>query len=147
MDTNNIQLTDGLIFLRPPKIDDIPAVVEAVRESLAELHPWMDWATDSYDEDSAKRWLEFVQLYWEHSTGFQFAILDAASGQYLGNCGADGINEKYRFCNLVTARRGRSPSFSAMKPGSSPGSSLRPSTRLTPARCPRCTVTLDPGIR
>jgi RimJ/RimL family protein N-acetyltransferase len=100
MDTTNLQLTDGLILLRLPHPEDVPTINEAVHESLAELHPWMDWATEAYDEASAVRWLEFVQLYWEHSTGFQFAITDAASGQYLGNCGVDGINPKYRFCNL-----------------------------------------------
>lgn len=100
MDTTNIQLTDGLILLRPPRIDDVPALNEAVHESLAELHPWMDWATEAYDEAAARRWLEFVKLYWEHSTGFQFAITDAVNGQYIGNCGVDGINPKYRFCNL-----------------------------------------------
>ena len=100
MDTTNIQLTDGLILLRPPRPDDIPALKEAVHESLAELHPWMDWATEAYDEAAAMRWLEFSQLYWDHSTGFQFAIIDAVSGQYIGNCGVDGINTQYRFCNL-----------------------------------------------
>lgn len=100
MDTTNIRLTDGLILLRPPHPEDVLAINEAVHESMAELHPWMDWATDAYDEASAGRWLEFVQLYWDHSTGFQFAITDATSGQYLGNCGVDGINPKYRFCNL-----------------------------------------------
>ena len=99
MDTN-IQLTDGLILLRPPLSDDIPALNEAVHESLAELQPWMDWATEAYDKAAAMRWLEFAQLYWEHSSGFQFAITDAISGQYLGNCSVDGINPKYRFCNL-----------------------------------------------
>lgn len=100
MDTTNIRLTDGLILLRPPHPNDVLAINEAVHESLAELHPWMDWATEAYDEASASRWLEFVQLYWEHSTGFQFAITDSATGQYLGNCGVDGINPRYRFCNL-----------------------------------------------
>lgn len=99
MDTN-IQLTDGLITLRPPRPTDLPALLEAVHESLAELHPWMDWATPAYNEASARNWLEHVQLAWEHASGFQFAITDAASGEYLGHCGVDGINEKYHFCNL-----------------------------------------------
>jgi len=85
MDTTNIELTDGSILLRPPHPDDVPALTEAVHESLAELHPWMDWATDAYDEATARRWLEFAQLYWKHSSGFQFAITDAESGQYIGN--------------------------------------------------------------
>ncbi len=96
----NIRLTDWLILLRPPCADDTPAVTAAVRESLAELHPWMDWATDAYDESAARRWLEYAQLAWEHSSGFQFAVTDAAIGQYLGNCGVDGVDEKALSCNL-----------------------------------------------
>jgi len=99
MDTN-IQLTDGVILLRPPRPGDVPAVAAAVRESLAELHPWMDWATDHYDEASASRWLEFTQLAWEHASAFQFVITDAQTGEYIGNCGLDGVNEKERVCNL-----------------------------------------------
>lgn len=99
MDTN-VQLTDGVLLLRPPCPGDIPAITAAVRESLAELHPWMDWATASYNEASASRWLEFAQLAWQHASGFQFVITDANTCEYIGNCGVDGINEKYRFCNL-----------------------------------------------
>lgn len=94
------QLSDDLILLRPPKLGDAPAIHQAVRESLAELHPWMDWATDAYNEASAKRWLEHVLLAWEHSSSFHFAITDAFNGQYIGGCSVDGINEKDRFCNL-----------------------------------------------
>jgi ribosomal-protein-serine acetyltransferase len=96
----NVQLTDGLILLRPPRPADMPAMTIAVRESLIELHPWMDWATAAYDESTAWRWLEFVQLAWEHASGFQFAVTDAVTGQYIGNCGVDGINIQPKFCNL-----------------------------------------------
>lgn len=86
--------------MRAPRAEDVPAIHQAVRESLAELHPWMDWATEAYDTNSTQRWLEFVQLAWLHSSAFQFAIIDVHSGQYIGGCGVDGINEKYHFCNL-----------------------------------------------
>lgn len=99
MDTN-IQLTDGLITLRPPCPADVPEIHLAVQESLTELSQWMDWATPNYNEHSIWRWLEHVTLAWEHSSGFQFAITDSATGQYLGNCGVDGIDEKLRCCNI-----------------------------------------------
>lgn len=95
-----IQLTDGSILLRPPRSDDITPLVSAVQESLAELHPWMEWATENYGIPSALNWLEHVQLAWANSSAFQFTITDPATGEYLGNCGIDGINEKYHFCNL-----------------------------------------------
>lgn len=99
MDTN-VQLTDGVILLRPPCPGDIPTITTAVHESLTELHPWMDWATHNYNQASAAYWLEFAQLAWEHLSGFQFVITDAETGEYIGNCGVDGINPKYCFCNL-----------------------------------------------
>jgi ribosomal-protein-serine acetyltransferase len=96
----NTQLTDGLLLLRPPRPADASAITEAVRASLPELHPWMDWATDAYDENTARRWLEFTYLGWAHASRFQFAITDALTGQYIGGCGVDGINLKSRCCNL-----------------------------------------------
>lgn len=99
MDTD-IQLTDGVILLRPPQPEDIPAITSAVHESINELHPWMDWATKAYDEAAAARWVGFTQLAWEHGSSFQFIIIDAMTAEYIGNCSIDGINPKYRFCNL-----------------------------------------------
>lgn len=96
----NLQLTDGNLALRPPRSEDAPALTAAVRESLAELQPWLEWATQAYDEASALRWLEFVQLARERAAAFHFAITDAASGEYIGNCGLDGLNPKQRSCNL-----------------------------------------------
>lgn len=106
----SVQLTDGSILLRPPQPDDASAMTAAVRASLAELHTWMDWATESYNEASAARWLEFAALGWEHASAFHFAITDAKSTEYIGNCGIDGLNPKHRFCNLgywVHTRRTR----------------------------------------
>lgn len=96
----NTQITDGSILLRPPREEDIPEICQAVRESIPELNPWMDWATTAYDMAATQRWLEYVQLAWSHASAFHFAIIDSASGQFLGRCGLDDVNEKTRFCNL-----------------------------------------------
>jgi len=93
-------LTDSVIFLSPPHAEDLQEIYIAVRESLKELHPWIDWATDVYDFGSASRWFDHVQQAWSHSTAFQFAIKDVQSGQFLGICGLDGIDKKSCCCNL-----------------------------------------------
>lgn len=106
-----VQLTDGVLLLRPPRLADLPHIVAAVRESLEDLHPWLDWATPAYDDAAAARWLEFTQQAWEHASAFPFATFDAQTGEYLGNCGIDGLDEKRRCCNLGywvrTSRRGQ----------------------------------------
>jgi ribosomal-protein-serine acetyltransferase len=107
----NLHLSDDIIILRAPQSDDALNIYSAVSESMADLHTWMDWATNAYDLSAAHRWLEFTYLAWSHSSAFQFIILEAASGDFLGVCGIDGINEKYRFCNLGywvrSSRRGQ----------------------------------------
>jgi RimJ/RimL family protein N-acetyltransferase len=99
MDTS-LTLTDGFITIRLLQSEDAPELAAAVRESLAELAPWMDWATADYDKVLATNWITLCRDNWLHDKGFQFAITDAVTGQYLGGCGLDGINPKYRFANL-----------------------------------------------
>jgi ribosomal-protein-serine acetyltransferase len=99
MDTNFL-LTDGVILLRPPNSLDLPAIHTAVTESLADLQPWLDWVFEGYDEAAAQRWLENANLGWGHSSSYQFAIIECASGQFAGGCKVDGIDEKKRRCNL-----------------------------------------------
>ncbi len=99
LDTN-IELTDGVVLLRPPRSEDAPALVQAVQSSLAELHPWVDWASAAYDEAAARRWLQFAQLAWQHGTAFHFAVCDAHTGEYMGSCGLDGLDPKQRIANL-----------------------------------------------
>ena len=95
-----IELTDGILVLRAACCDDAPAMAAAVRESLIELQPWMDWASEAFDEVAAGRWLHFVELGWEHASAFHFAITEAKTGRFIGSCGLDGIDQKDGRCNL-----------------------------------------------
>jgi len=99
LDTS-FELKDGILILRPLRPEDAPVLATAVRESLIELHPWMDWATEAFDEAAANRWLQIVQLAWEHSSAFHFAITDAKTGQYIGNCGIDAVDQNAHRGNL-----------------------------------------------
>jgi ribosomal-protein-serine acetyltransferase len=94
------QLSDNIILLRRAGRTDLPQILEAVHESLAELHPWLDWATDRYDEAAALRWLEHVELAWDHSSSFHFVIIDIITSQFTGICTLDGIDHQARRCNL-----------------------------------------------
>ena len=40
------ELTDGVVLLRPFRLEDVKPLFNAVRESLTELKPWMSWAHD-----------------------------------------------------------------------------------------------------
>jgi len=104
-------ITDGIVTLRPLQMDDAAAMYAAVRESLAELTPWMSWAHEGYEEREAREWIRVARERWEDNAYFGFTITDAGDGAFLGGCSLSHIHPIYRFCNLGywvrTSRRGR----------------------------------------
>lgn len=95
-----VQLTDGSILLRPYRPKDAQAVYQAVRESLPELLPWMPWAHPDYSIEETKAWIKSCAEMWANDTEYNFAILDAKNGAYVGGCGLNQVNLAEGFANL-----------------------------------------------
>jgi ribosomal-protein-serine acetyltransferase len=104
-------LSDGDVAIRPMEVDDLDALVLAVRESLADLKPWMDWAHDDFGEVEARAWLESSPRNWENGRFYAFAILDARTDELLGGCNLGHVDAYYRLANLAywvrSSRRGQ----------------------------------------
>jgi ribosomal-protein-serine acetyltransferase len=96
----HLSLMNEKILLRRPQEEDIPTIFSAVQESLPDLHPWMDWATESYSLQSTKNWFEHTCAGWSHATAYQFIIADISNTALLGILSIDGIDEKEKSCNL-----------------------------------------------
>jgi len=96
----DIELTDGFVLLRPYRAADLHDLHLAVRESLSQLKPWLDFAADDYSIDDSKRWLAECPRVWEAGSAYNFAITDAGSGQYLGGCGLNSLNPQRTIANL-----------------------------------------------
>lgn len=58
----------------------------AVRESLAELRPWMPWATGTYGLTEAREYAERSVESWDKGTEFNYAIFTAV-GELIGAIG------------------------------------------------------------
>lgn len=58
----------------------------AVRESLAELKPFLPWARDDYDIDAARAFIEASLDTWAQGTEFNYAIFTAV-GDLVGAIG------------------------------------------------------------
>lgn len=71
----------------------------AVRESLAELIPWMPWCHPEYSAQEARSWLRVQVQAFNERKWFEFAIVDP-DGRYLGQCGLNQFDELNRRCNL-----------------------------------------------
>jgi RimJ/RimL family protein N-acetyltransferase len=94
------ELGDGTVVLRPPGEGDVDDIFAAVRESLAELVPWMVWAHPGYLRIETAEWVRATSQAWANDTEYSFAIFDRESGALLGTCGLNAIDRVNRWANL-----------------------------------------------
>lgn len=95
---SSIQLTDEDLLLRPFRLDDAYRLYCAVHESIRELQPWMSWATDDYNELTAREYITIARARWEEHAFYGFAI--TRGEDLLGACTLSSIHSIYHFCNL-----------------------------------------------
>jgi ribosomal-protein-serine acetyltransferase len=93
-------LTDGTITLRPITIDDADALYEAASSSIPEMHPWMPWCHPEYTRAESRSWITWQEEQWRNGIEYAFAIVESASGRYLGGVGINQISRMHRFANL-----------------------------------------------
>jgi ribosomal-protein-serine acetyltransferase len=100
--------TDALI--RPFVEADVDELVAAVRESYAEVSPWMAWCKADYSAADAETWIRSTITGRASGTSYHFAVLDA-EGVLAGSCGINRINDVDQYANLGywvrTSRAGR----------------------------------------
>ena len=95
-----IELTDGLIMLRPYRHGDIDGLYAAVRESIAEVSPWMPWCHDGYSIEESQQWVGSRAQAWQEGTGYDFTIINADNGLFLGGCGLNHLDLDNKRANL-----------------------------------------------
>jgi RimJ/RimL family protein N-acetyltransferase len=79
--------------------DDAPALWEAARESVVEVHKWLDWCHPQYSISEAEEWIRSRAPLAAEGLECTFAIVDA-EGRFLGACGLNQINRIQKFGNL-----------------------------------------------
>jgi ribosomal-protein-serine acetyltransferase len=87
------------IRIRPYEAGDVPALVEAARESVAEVGRWLSWCHAQYSREEAEEWIRLRAGLAAEGREHAFAVVDG-SGRYLGGCGLNQINRVHRFANL-----------------------------------------------
>jgi len=95
-----ITLIGERTMLRPYRPQDVSCSFEAVRESIAEVSPWMPWCYDGYSLEDSREFVESRDEAWAKGESYDFAITDRSDGSYLGGCGLNHINTIERFANL-----------------------------------------------
>ena len=100
LDRKKQELTDGKITLRPYRKEDIEATYKAIRESLAELSPWLPFAHKDYSLRETREWMKKRPGEWKKGTTYDFGIFDAKDGTLLGGCGLNQVLKLNRSANL-----------------------------------------------
>lgn len=86
-----VELTDGVVTLRTPTDEDAPRLLELIHDSLAELGPFLPWATPAQSLDDTLSWIHDV-------AEVKFVVL--ADDEIVGACGLHQFNEVNRIANL-----------------------------------------------
>jgi ribosomal-protein-serine acetyltransferase len=100
LDWKKTELTDGNITLRPYHPRDIKATYQAIRESLADLSPWLPFAHRDYSTEESRDWIKNRPKDWKKGVAYEFGIFDAADGTTLGGCGLNAIDKIDHRANL-----------------------------------------------
>jgi RimJ/RimL family protein N-acetyltransferase len=98
--TSDLEFSDGLVLIRPYRLDDADAIYEAVRESIPDLSPWVSWCHAYYSMEEAKFFLKAQAEWWKEGSVYNFAITDAEGGGFLGGCVLNRIDRTNRIANL-----------------------------------------------
>lgn len=80
------QLVTARLELRRDEVAEAEALLRAVERSRAELTPWLDWVTPSYDLAEARRGQRRAREYWDAGDSFQWRLwLRAEPTRLLGS--------------------------------------------------------------
>ncbi|HEX79503.1 MAG TPA: GNAT family N-acetyltransferase [Dehalococcoidia bacterium] len=93
-------LTDGKIILRPLDRQDEVPLYEAVRETLDDLMPWLPFCRHDYSIKETRIWLKGRDEEWQMGISYDFAIIDAVSGDLMGVGGINHVIDEFKMANL-----------------------------------------------
>ena len=87
------------ITIRRYRDDDVEALYEAARESVAEISPWMAWLDYDYTRDMAEKWVGSRDDAWRDGISYDYVVQDD-TGRLLGTVGLNAIDLLSKRANL-----------------------------------------------
>ena len=80
------------LLLRAPRLTDVPHLHAAVHESLAELEPFMTWATPDYSLLGCQTNTRAAIDLFRTGEGLRYHFFDRVTGQFVGNASFHSID-------------------------------------------------------
>ena len=95
------ELSNETIRIRRYRVEDIPLLFEAARESISEMFTrWMPWCHREYTLEDSAAFVLSREEAWRKGEEYNFAILDFETGAFLGGVGLNQFNRDHGFANL-----------------------------------------------
>jgi RimJ/RimL family protein N-acetyltransferase len=86
------QLETERLLIRAPRLEDLNELYQAVIESIADLQPWMPWATNDYSLESCETNLRQAIGKFITQEDFRLSFFDKHTGRFMGNGGLHRID-------------------------------------------------------
>jgi RimJ/RimL family protein N-acetyltransferase len=93
----DIRIPGWGIDIRPFVEADVPAFVEAVRESATSVGLWMPWCEEEYTERQAQAWFAYCAENISQDRAYDLGIFSAEDNALCGGIAINQINPKHRF--------------------------------------------------
>lgn len=93
-------LQNAQILVRPHEPHDIDPLFAAVRDSIAEVSPWLPWCHENITRDEVAAFVEFSRAGWADKSQYHFVICDAASAAPIGGISLNHIAKSNRLANM-----------------------------------------------
>jgi ribosomal-protein-serine acetyltransferase len=95
-----VELIEGPILIRTLRQEDISPLYEAVRESIAEVSPWLPWCHENYSIEETREFIASRELASQGGEWYSFGIFEKDGGKFLGGVGINFINRVHQMANL-----------------------------------------------
>jgi ribosomal-protein-serine acetyltransferase len=92
-------LTDGVLTLHRLRMEDVPDLFAAARESVATINPWLPWCHEGYKIEDAEGWIATQVKAWDARTSFEFCFRTVA-GEHVGGGGINNLDVNHPMANL-----------------------------------------------
>jgi RimJ/RimL family protein N-acetyltransferase len=97
----HIELTGEGLVVRTYREGDAPQLFAAVRESIAEVSPWLSWCHQNYSIAESREFVSSREAAAQSDEHYSFAIFSQDDpGRLLGGVGLNFINRVHQIANL-----------------------------------------------
>ncbi|MBJ6143053.1 GNAT family N-acetyltransferase [Hymenobacter sp. BT559] len=95
------EITAGPLVLRKLEAAVAPLLLEAANTSYSpSFTQFAPWCHSAYSRVDSEQFIAQCEADWQQATAFQFAILDASTGEFCGGIGLNQPNRAHGLYNL-----------------------------------------------